>query len=213
MHRIPSGDVRQGRDRHVLTVGGLPAYQGMMDSETYSDCLKRCFLDEDAQLRKESDAILGGLKPTQKYSSILAFIADGKSDPTAMAHALKISKTLCLNYLDTLERVGFIECLDPMLMEGPCMGLYSISHPILDFYYRVLRGCEHSGSIDYGDIGDRVDAFLEKRFEMFCRDYLCRHYPVKRIGKWWGRIDWKYAEIGVVAEVLNDDMSTSRPFA
>ncbi len=190
-----------------LTVGGLPANQAMMNSETYSGCLQRCFLNEDAPLLNESDEILGGFKPFQKYSGVLACIANGKTDPKAIAKELRISQTLCMKYLETLEYVGFVERPDPMLMDGPCSSPYSISHPLLDFNYRVLRRCEHPEKANVEDIMDKVDAFLEKRFEALCRDYLCRNYPVKKVGKWWGRIDWKYAEIGTVAEVIDDQSS------
>lgn len=200
-----------------LTVGGIPKYHVSMNAGTYRKCLETCFFGPPRILLNEPAAIMQELEPFPAYSGIMACIADGKTDQKSIAATLDMPQPQCSRYLGTLERLGLVERPHPMLMKKPRSIPYAISEPILDFQYSVLD--RYANALRMNDPGKIYSALqnvirtrLGIRFESVCRSYILANYPVKDIGKWWGRIGGEDVDIDIVAKVINDDMS-SRIFA
>lgn len=196
-----------------LTVGGVPKYHSKMDADTYKKCLESCFFGPPRSLLNEPLTILRELKPFSSYSGIMACIADGKTDQKSIAATLDIAQPQCSKYLGILEDLGLVERPNPMLMKKPRSIPYVISEPILDFYYNVLDRFEYAIRMDdtrkiFTAVQNTISTRLGIRFEAVCREYICANYPVKDIGKWWGRIDGEDVDIDIVAKVINDDLSS-----
>ena len=200
-----------------LTIGGIPKYHVSMNAGTYRKCLETCFFGPPRILLNEPAAIMQELEPFPAYSGILACIADGKTDQKSIAATLDMPQPQCSKYLGTLERLGLVERPHPMLMKKPRSIPYAISEPILDLQYSVLD--RYANALRMNDPGKIYSALqnvirtrLGIRFESVCREYILANYPVKDIGKWWGRVGGEDVDIDIVAKVINDDMS-SRIFA
>ncbi len=203
--------------RVYLTVGGIPKYHASMCADTYRKCLESCFFGPSRLLLDEPYSIMQDLKPFPAYSGIMACIADGKTDQKSIAETLRMPQPQCSRYLSALEGLGLAERPNPMLMKKPRSIPYAISEPILDFRYSVL---DRHASLLRTDNPDKICSAIQgairtrlgMRFESVCREYIMANYPLKNIGKWWGRIGGEDVDIDIVAKVLNDDLS-SRIFA
>lgn len=187
-----------------LTVGGIPAYQRNMSGTSFRESMIKCFLGPGAPMRNEADVVLEGEMPNpQVCSGILTCIAGGKNVRAEIADTIGISKPLCNKYVSDMESLGLVSERHPMLSAKKRP--YIIEDPLLAFEYTVLRKYrtllpDENTYSTYSVMKKDIDAFLGRRFEILCRDFVRSRYAVKEIGCWWGRFEGTTTDIDVVAE-------------
>ena len=198
-----------------MTVGGIPKYHCIMDSSTYEECIRRCYIERITDLTDEAFSIITNeMNQASIYSGIVACIADGMVKQHEIADKMKIDRAGCKKYLDNLEYIGIVERLHPML-GAPKRPIYRITDNIVAFYYEVIR--RHatvldgsvSASLKYKVMKHDIDTFMGHRFEDVCGQYVDQKYNVKERGRWWGRVNDEDTDIDIVASIYDEDLRVS----
>lgn len=193
--------------RLYLTIGGIPLYHMIMCEGTYRECVARHFLGNGADLSSEAENIVScELSPKEKYISVVEAVADGCTYLKDISTRADIPKSTCSGYVASLEALGIVERIEPMMMRRGAEPPIVIADSMVAFNYEVLERYPELRS--YGDSLGSYDAlypeiatFLGRRFEMMCADYIRSSYITLRIGKWWGRANGEDTDIDIVADV------------
>ena len=192
--------------------GGIPRYIELLkqDREDLLEQLTVHALQPGSALYDEPRFLLiGEVKETTTYFSILQTIASGDHKVGNIARTLELPANRLSAYIQTLEDLNFIERRTPVTA-GPQSrrGLYYISDLFARFWFRYVFPNQN-----YLEIGRTANVeaqlratfdseFVATVFEQCCANYLWRMadrqeipFVPQRIGHWWS----KNQEIDIVA--------------
>lgn len=194
--------------RLYLSVGGVPLYHRQAGDGDYRDAIWRLFLRTNAILSDEAEVLINSeLTSSGRYILVLSAIAGGATNLKEISGRTQIDESSCKKYLANLKRLGFVASRNPMA-GAPKRPSYYISDNMIAFHYMLER--RHIRPDDkertFADIGNDISAFLGRRFEGLCAEYLERNHRCIEIGTWWGRVDEEdgravIGEIDLVAKV------------
>ena len=173
-----------------MIAGGCPLYHDVPEFSSFEEYVQRFILTENSQFSHEGESIIEReLSPKDRYIDILDSMRGRRSDINTISARTKIDRDTCTQCVKSMIDLGFIENVMPMFGAEKKPKYYTISDPMVSFYYQVLR-------MDTTFSDDPDDRFKALRptlstvrgliFEDYCRSLLSRFYPVKEIGSWWG---------------------------
>lgn len=203
-----------------MTVGGTPLYHRYMCQRTYSEGIRRCYLDLDAVMKETAEStVRSEFSPFGVHSGILSCIANGTVKQSEIASKLGIERSVCKRYIDDMLALNIVSIRIPML-GSPKQPSYMIKDGDVAFYYSVLRrrqvvisNITLDSSKKYKLLEKDIASHLGRRFEEVCREYILNEYAVEKIGSWWGKVGDSDTDIDVVATVLDEKMLKHTIFA
>lgn len=196
-----------------MTIGGVPKYHYLVSGHTYKECICDLFLDREVMSQEGAMIITQELSPGGRYLSMVRHISNGAVKQNHIAEKMGMDRGNCKRYLDNLEQIEIISKIHPML-NAPEKPHYTISDPVVDFYFSVVVKWESAirrklgPDTIYKMVEHDIDTFLGKRFEFFCGEWLDRVMTVRERGTWWGCVDDVDADIDIVADVITPDLYT-----
>ena len=150
-------------------VGGIPYYLKLFqDNIPLKDNIKNLFLLKNSLLYNEVDFLLREeFRNPSTYSRIIKAIAKGHSTLGKISDATGIPKTHLTSYLETLERIGFIEYRRPLWSKR---GYYTVKDYLLRFYYNVIDDVRELIELEQVDTAlkevlSRLDRYMGTVFE------------------------------------------------
>lgn len=195
--------------------GGFPKYCVSIEDEQLGDAgfekiMNRLFLAENAVLEDEASQILSlefG-KRSGIYYDILAAIASGNTRMSEVASFLRKKETALTRQINEL-----INRFELVSVEKPVTGgksVFVINHPLLNFWFRFfykdLSSYKRREKMLIDKIKDNMNAYIGRRFEAVCREFLEHRKPAfDKMGRWWGAYrdaetdERKAAEIDIVS--------------
>lgn len=197
--------------RWYLTVGGIPQYLKSMPEGTYESGVAERFFGQVSSWKDDApQAILQEFKGNRNYTGAVKCISDGSVKQSEIAEKLGIDRAACKRMLDELEFVNLIERRHPMA-GAPKKPTYRIKDPFIAFHYGIISKnsklieTSRSSETTYGLLRMKIDSHLGHMFEIFCAQWLERHFTVAEIGSWWGRNpDGEDSDIDIIAKTVDD---------
>lgn len=191
------------RIRFYAVFGGLPHYLSLIDpGESFDENVDRLVFSKYGYLYEEPMMLLNQeLREPALYNSLLKAIAGGASKMNEITTAIGEERTKVTRYLDRLGQLDVLSRRCPFgeKKEKSRKGIYRFDDNFYDFWYRYVF--PHKALIERGE-GKRVfaelvradmNAFIGKKFEAVCFQYMTRLNGLGRlpfwfseIGSWWG---------------------------
>ncbi len=193
-----------------LTVGGIPQYLKAMAKGTYESGVEEHFFEPASSWKDDApQVILQEFKGNRNYTGAVKCISDGSVKQSEIAEKLGIDRAACKRMLDDLEFVNIIEKRHPMA-GAPKKPVYRIKDPFIAFHYGIvsrnskLIETSRSPEATYALLRMKIDSHLGHMFEVFCAQWLEKHFTVTEIGSWWGRdSDGEITDIDIIAKVAD----------
>jgi len=180
-----------------MTIGGVPEYlekaQGYND---YYAFVIREFGEKNGFFYREPYYLLAQeFRDYNIYFSIINAISFGKVKPSEIADFVGIEGRRIYPYLETLQRLGFVIRIRPVL-DNRNKGIYHLSDRMLRFWFNYVfpwrEYTERGGSHTEFDF----ETYFGHVFEEVIRNDIYSHmYPGYEVGTWW----YKQDEIDLVA--------------
>jgi len=193
---------------NYCVLGGIPYYYEILEkNDPRATPVENLFFGV-GQLREEGQDILRQEfgSAYKKYFSILEAIGNGLVSGSEIADKMGIRQTTLSKYLQSLQNdFKLIRRITPF-GQNPYRskkGLYIITDNLLAFWFTFAYGNAHAPT------KDEITAFVGKRFEPLCREYLAdllqkRGERVIKTGKWWGPVKtnegYEQRDIDVIIE-------------
>ncbi|MCW4002929.1 MAG: ATP-binding protein [Candidatus Bathyarchaeota archaeon] len=190
-------------------LGGVPYYYELIEKRGKADAVKDLFFDIAAPLREEGLNVLRQEfgSAYKKYFSIIEAIGAGVVSGSEVANRLGVAQTTLSKYIVSLQRdFQLVERTVPygQNLQKSKKGVYAIKDNTIAFWFALVYGKQEPPS------ADKLNEFISKRFEVFCRDFLVQYLKAKGetvvwCGRWWGhaKVDgerYENREIDVVVE-------------
>lgn len=189
--------------KYYACVGGIPYYLAQIDQQrSFEENLAALFFRPSGFLYEEPMLLLRQeLRSPALYNSILRAIGSGANKQNEIAAKSGVEVTAVNKYLKTLVRLDIVERIVPFgeNPETSKRGLYRFSDGCYDFWYTFVMPMvgdieEGLGSVVARAVsGQRLDAYLGKRFERVCLEWMRRQslegaLPIAAsgFGSWWG---------------------------
>lgn len=191
--------------RLYLTVGGIPRYHDVPDVGSYDGYITRNCAEEDWIAEEVSFLLKSDYQNARKIAAVLSAISNGSVSAKNIAEATGIDDSTCSRLLGALTANGAVDTVHPML-NAPKRPVYRITDNLTAFCYEVLfprRDLFMKNDFSIEPVRPYLSTFLGRRFELFCRDWLCQTYNVTEIGSWWMDDSRKdiHEEIDIVARL------------
>lgn len=171
-----------------LAIGGVPEYLLKAgDYGTFSDCIRREFLDRYGYFYREPYFILSQeFRELKMYQSILQAIAFGHTTPAPIAQFCGLDSRHLYPYLESMTRLGIIERELPLLVNTK-KGVYRIKDRLFDFWYTYVFPNRQDIELNQVSIPDsEFDPYFGRQFEVFVRqEVVPKKFPGFSIGRWW----------------------------
>ena len=197
-------DTSKCMDFYALLGGNIAFYNYFDIEKTLKENIIKTFLKSDSVFRRAgNDVVLEYLREVNVYGTILYCLANGHNKlndiylHTGFSRA-KISVYLKnLMSLDTVEKVS---SFDTPGNENTMKGVYRISNPIVNFWYKFIYPHESYLELMTPErfydtfINDNIPDFLKEALPLICKEYLTllnkKHgLPIKitKSGEWVGK--------------------------
>ena len=197
-------DTAQCMDYFALLGGNIAFYNYFDVNKSLKENIIKNYLRSDSVFRRVgTDVVLEYLREVNVYSTILYCLANGHTKlndiylHTGFSRA-KISVYLKnLMALDTVEKVS---SFDTPGNENTMKGVYRISNPIVNFWYKFIYPHESYLELMSAEkfydtfINDNISDFLKDVLPLICKEYLIllnkKHgLPIKvtKYGEWVGK--------------------------
>jgi AAA+ ATPase superfamily predicted ATPase len=195
--------------RNYCILGGVPFYYELLEKWGIKNVVNNLFFDVAAPLREEGQNVLRQEfgASYKKYFSIIEAIGAGVVNGSKIADRLGMSQTTLSKYLIALQRdFQLVERSVPFGQnpQRSKKGLYAIKDNTVAFWFAHV----------YGKLEppreEKINEFVSKRFEMFCKDFFIEYLKNKgesviRTGSWWGQVEvkpneYENKEIDFIAE-------------
>ena len=197
-------DTSKCMDFYALLGGNIAFYKYFDINKTLKENIIKTFLNSDSVFRRAgNDVVLEYLREVNVYGTILYCLANGHNKlndiflHTGFSRA-KISVYLKnLMSLDTVEKVS---SFDTPGNENTMKGVYRISNPIVNFWYKFIYPHESYLELMSPEkfydtfINDNIPDFLKDSLPLICKEYLNllnkKHgLPIKvsKSGEWVGK--------------------------
>jgi hypothetical protein len=144
------------------------------------------------------------LREPRLYFSILRAISEGSTRASDIQSRVRpnSARSDLTPYLHTLQELGLVSYLRPVVGGGERRGIWNIADPYLRFWFRFV--IPHQTQLDIGGSHERIyrqavapqlDHFVSRpSFEEVCRAWVLERAnagafgPVDRVGAWWGPV-------------------------
>lgn len=190
-------------------LGGIPYYYELLQKQYKGDVVNDLFFDVAAPLKEEGQNVLRqefGVA-YKKYFSIIEAIGAGVVSGSEIANRIGLAQTTLSKYVVSLQRdFQLLERTVPwgQNVQRSKKGVYSIKDNTIAFWFANVYGKLEPPK------EEALNAFISRRFEMFCRDFLAQLLKAKgenviRTGRWWGQAEvspkkFEEREIDVIVE-------------
>lgn len=176
--------------RAYAIAGGIPAYHAMIGDRDVRKAISSDFLSTSGFLESEAESVLSlELKPWDSYDRILQCMGNGPVGLSDIIATSGMSKTHCVERLDSLVELGIVAVESPFGMVRN--SAYRIVDGLTAFHYCVAVRCENIIALNredpYGAAIERIDTFFDWRFEEICKQYLAGTRRCTAMGRWWGK--------------------------
>lgn len=183
--------------------GGIPFYLKLCDpAASLERNIVDLLLTDSGPLVDEPNVLLQSeLRETQRYASILAAIADGRTKLGEISGRIgDVGEATRLSpYMAYLERMRLVRAVRSLDAEPKGRDRrYFIDDPLVAFWHRFVRPNLSSVAQGFGadvwrhQVSPRMDEFMGGAFEEICRDHARRHSQellpalAQEIGQIWG---------------------------
>lgn len=177
-------------------LGGNPGlWKHFSETEALEQNMKRVILSEQGSLRREAQGwISEELRETAVYHTILTCLASGIMKLNDLHQHTGFSRAKISVYLKNLMELDLVEKLSSYETPGyanSLKGIYRISHPFAEFYFRVifpnLCALEEKGPDEFyhAFVAGELAYFEENAYGRICKEYLSRFGSEQR--EWWGK--------------------------
>ncbi len=195
--------------------GGVPYYYLLLekqDNKRFETAVDAFFFDAGAQLREEGENVLKQEfgNAYAKYYAVLEAIHAGRVSMGEISQKVGVRSTTLTKYMKALQHdFKMVERTVPF-GQNPSRskkGQYFVLDNMLAFWFANVYGKRAVPT------NDELNAFLGKRFELLCMEFLeglleKKGERVAKAGKWWGPVEaesgkFEQGEIDVVVETEN----------
>jgi AAA+ ATPase superfamily predicted ATPase len=194
--------------------GGVPRYWEIrQQSHSLKEAIEYNILNAQGLLFDEPYRLfIDDMRDIVQASTLLSFIGNGVNRISEIAARTNKPATSLSGPLDKLITLGYIQREIPFgdSPRNSKKGLYKISDPFMDFYFRFV--VPNRSLIELGrtekvmeEIAGRFNAYVSRHWENLCRKAISGQVLMgKRYGlasRWWGNVSRdEHLEIDVIAE-------------
>lgn len=193
--------------------GGVPRYWEIrQQSDSLKEAIEYNILNAQGLLFDEPYRLLiDDMRDIVQASTLLSFIGNGVNRISEIAARTNKPATSLSGPLDKLITLGYIQREIPFgdSTRNSKKGLYKISDPYMDFYFRFVvpnRSLIELGRTDtvMEEVADRFNTYVSWHWENLCRKAISGQVLMgKRYGlasRWWGNVSRdEHMEIDVIA--------------
>ena len=173
-----------------LAVGGVPLYHQTDGCGDFRCYMERMILSPQAPFREEGEQMVNReLSPSPDYIKVLDSLRGRRNSIADITARTSFDRNLCAKYLKDMMALRMVSEYHPMWGAQKKPRYYAISDRMLASYYLVKRNDTSYGaspSEKYNALVPLLSTSRGLMFESFCTDLLCKSYPVREIGSWWG---------------------------
>lgn len=194
--------------------GGVPRYWEIrLQNDNLQEAIRYNLLNAQGTLYEEPYRLfIDDMRDILQASTLLSLIGNGANRISEIAARAEKPATSLSGPLDKLINLGYIEREIPFgeNYKNSKKGLYKITDPFMDFYYRFIvpnRSLIELGRTDavMEEVYKRFDGYVSWHWESICRRAISGQILMgKRYGlasRWWGNISRdEQLEIDLIAE-------------
>ena len=173
-----------------MAVGGVPLYHVEDGQPDFRSYMEEMLLSPQAPFREEGEQmIFRELSPAEDYIRMLDSMRGRRNEISVISSRTGLDRNLCSKRLENLMSLWMVSESHPMWGAVKKPKYYSISDNMLATFFLVKRNDTAYGASPSERFNALALLFSTARghmFELFCMDLLCKVYPVREIGSWWG---------------------------
>ncbi len=173
-----------------MAIGGTPLYYAVPDFDDFQDYVEKMILGPRSPFRNEGeDMIKRELDNAEEIIAILDSMTGRSATIKTISSRTGIDRNICSQYMERLKVLDMVRENNPMWGAPKIPVQYSISDNMLSFSFLVKRNdVIYNANVTekYKALSALISASRGFMFEFYCMDLLCKSYPVRAIGKWWG---------------------------
>lgn len=194
--------------RMYMVFGGIPLDHIGFSGRTFKDAVKKLLAPGLPFGNIPRNRIASEVGDPDQGETILRAIASGETALRDISRHSGISASTCSKTLSRMEAVGIVERVNPMA-GAPKRPRYRFADGLIGLWYTAFDGLNEymlPDDVDkrYDLVEGRVNTYLGERFEIFCAEFLARHYACKEMGKWWGVEEQDGETVGADIDVIAD---------
>ena len=198
-----------------LTFGGLTAYHNIVGDTNYKDAINRHVLSKYGFVSSDLiNGLFNEIRTRHEETIILLnLISDGYNTYNQLKDLSNLNEKIMMECLNNLINLEIVSKMDSMI-ESKKSKKYVIVDPITAFYFGIAHKYSGIESEDpFSVLKPKIDTFLGKSFEIFCRNFVKDNYPCEEIGLWWGKhlflnddgeTTIEETDIDLVAKIVSD---------
>lgn len=201
-------------------LGGFPAYWKQFSAHlSVVGNIEHMILYSDAYLREEGERLVSSeLRELNVYCTILACLSNGMNKLNDLHRHTGFSRAKISVYLKNLMELELVEKVYPFDNASSInakKGIYRVTLPYLDFYYRFIFGKASKlnvlGAREFYEqyIRNEIPSFYEKQFKKICKEYMdvlnmkkALPIQVESTGEWIGKD-------GTIDYIIQDEDETN----
>ena len=197
-------DTSKCMDFYALLGGNIAFYKYFDINKTLKENIIKTFLNSDSVFRRAgNDVVLEYLREVNVYGTILYCLANGHNKLNDIFQHTGFSRakiSVYLKNLMSLDTVEKVSSFDTPGNENTMKGVYRISNPIVNFWYKFIYPHESYLELMSPEkfydtfINDNIPDFLKDSLPLICKEYLNllnkKHgLPIKvsKSGEWVGK--------------------------
>ena len=216
--QYPDYSVEELLKLYAIT-GGVPKYLKYIDpAVSVKENVIKLMIADDAPLRNVGiDMVSRELRETSVYNSILSCLAKGMNKLNDLYETLELGRDKISVYLKNLIDRGIVEKIFSFETSGSRntkKGMYRISVPIVEFWYRYIYN--HSSEVEITESLTFYNEYIKNDLKSllnetmikvaneyidFLSEYKALPAEVEHKGRWYG----KNGDIDIVARDINGD--------
>ncbi len=195
--------------RMYLVFGGIPTLHLMFRVGSFGEVVARMLSQGMPYGDMARGRIASEAGNPDSAEAVVRAIAAGHSSLGEISRLTGIPQSTCSKILSRLEDSRIVGRRVPMA-GAPKKPRFIIADGFVGLWYTVFDGLDRFRLPDdaearTGMLEGPVSTFLGRRFEMFCAEYMSRHYRCDAIGSWWGvEDDGEGGRVGVDIDLVAD---------
>ena len=177
-------------------LGGNPGlWKSFLPGKSLEENITQTVLEPFGGLREEPESWLSEeLRETAVYQTILSALASGLTKLNDIHVHTGFSRAKISVYLKNLMELDLVDKLSSYETAGYAnsqKGIYRISHPFVDFYFRVIFPNQSALELLSTEefyavyVKNAIYFYEEQAYERICREYLKKY--CEDLGEWWGK--------------------------
>lgn len=176
--------------RMYMVFGGIPLDHIGFSAPTFPDAIRKMLSPGLPYQNIARGRISSEVGDVDTAVAILQAITSGHHTVKDISGYTGIPSSTCSKTLARLVGAGIVGQLTPMA-GAPRRPVFRIEDGLIGLWYTVFEDLDEfmlpdDVSLRYEMVRGSVDTFIGHRFEMFCAEFVTRHYRCDAIGQWWG---------------------------